>query len=572
MHHFKSLSLPALLLGLGTWIALAVPGRAQEANPRIEVPVGSTVTLQMSGKQIIKAAQSENKDVAIVNIKVDDPRTVLVKGEKAGFTKVILTDKDNRTEAFEVVVGVTDVQLRSLFIGLVRKAVPTANVDIIILPGTAVITGTISNTESVPVILEIAKGLFPAVTNGNRSGGPAVINAMTIAGVQQVQLDVVVAAVNRTLVRQVGFNFAEMGANHFLASLIGNTGGGGGAGATATNNFLSTSMAAAAAGASASMSGAPNAIFGIVNDKQGFLGFINALRAESLVKILAEPRVVTLSGRPAYIIDGGTVPSVTTSSGGTNVNYIPFGTTLNFLPLVLGNGKIHLEVWPQFSTPNQQLALTVGGINPVSAPAFNTRSARVAVQMEDGQTLAIGGLIQNKINGSTNKVPLLGDLPIVGAAFRTVNYTEDEEELLILVTPRLVDPMACNQLPKYLPSQETRSPDDFELFLEGILEAPRGPRTVSLRGYTPAWRNAANASTVPCANCGMPATAAQPPAAIPSMGTMPTTTPPSNAPGALPGVLPAPQLPAPASAQQTGLENSVAPRSVQDPLLDLPPR
>ena len=98
--------------------------------------------------------------------------------------------------------------------------------------------------------------------------------------------------------------------------------------------------------------------------------------------------------------------------------------------------------------------------------------------MEDGQTFVIGGLIQRSINSSTSKVPVLGDVPFLGAAFSSKSFTETESELVILVTPHLVDAMACDQAPKILPGQETRSPDDFELFLEGILEAPRGPRVV----------------------------------------------------------------------------------------------
>src|SRR5439155_16413362 len=106
------------------------------------------------------------------------------------------------------------------------------------------------------------------------------------------------------------------------------------------------------------------------------------------------------------------------------------------------------------------------------------RSANVAVQMEDGQTLAIGGLIQNRVDSNASKVPVLGDLPFFGAAFRNMTYTETEEEMIILVTPRLVDAVDCTKIPRHLPGRETRTPSDFELFLEGILEAPRGQRNV----------------------------------------------------------------------------------------------
>jgi pilus assembly protein CpaC len=122
------------------------------------------------------------------------------------------------------------------------------------------------------------------------------------------------------------------------------------------------------------------------------------------------------------------------------------------------------------------------------------------VIIEDGQTLAIGGLIQNQVVAHTVKVPVLGDLPYLGAAFSSKTFLETEMELVVLVTPHLVDPMACNQVPHLVPGQETRSPDDCELFLEGILEAPRGPREVCQGGrYVPAYKNGPTADVFPCA-------------------------------------------------------------------------
>src|SRR5207302_7854975 len=147
-------------------------------------------------------------------------------------------------------------------------------------------------------------------------------------------------------------------------------------------------------------------------------------------------------------------------------------------------------------------------INGTSVPGRVEQSARTVVEIEDGQTLAIGGLIQHIASATTNKVPVLGDLPFVGAAFSTKTYSDTEQELVILVTPHLVDPMACNQLPKCLPGEETRKPDDYELFLEGILEAPRGPRVpFPDRRFVPAYKNGPTAALYPCAGdgrCGQP--------------------------------------------------------------------
>ncbi len=163
---------------------------------------------------------------------------------------------------------------------------------------------------------------------------------------------------------------------------------------------------------------------------------------------------------------------------------------------MLGNGKIHLEVEPEVSNLDPANGTSIGG---TIVPGRDTQRVHTTVELETGQTFAIGGLVQRKIGGSTNKIPLLGDLPFIGAAFRSVTYNEEEDELLILVTPHLVDPLACNQLPQFRPGEETRSPDDFELFLEGILEAPRGPREVCAGGhYQAAWKNGPTAGTFPC--------------------------------------------------------------------------
>src|SRR5262249_30227168 len=160
-------------------------------------------------------------------------------------------------------------------------------------------------------------------------------------------------------------------------------------------------------------------------------------------------------------------------------------------PIVMGNGKIHLELEPEISALNDAFGTNIQG---TVVPGRTTQRVRTTVEMESGQTLALAGLIQKSSTANSRKGPILGDLPFVGAAFSNKCHREEEIELVILVTPRLVDPMACDQLPKYLPGQETRSPDDFELFLEGILEAPRGPRDICPgQRYVPAFKNSPTA-------------------------------------------------------------------------------
>jgi Flp pilus assembly secretin CpaC len=408
---------------------------------------------------------------------------------------------------------------------VIRDAVPNSNIQVIPVTKDAVIlSGYVSRAEDISMILSIAGNIVdptlfdalsqsnstqsnpPTTTPGNIPTDPnaaattqpaqatprtsqKVINALRVAGVQQVQLDVVVAQVSRSEFRQIGFNFLSSQNSSFIGSTlnglaaqptqIGRIASGGTAQGSvlAANGFIASATS-------------PNIPFGVLNSNSGFLGFLQALRNESASKLLAEPKLTTSSGKQAFFQVGGEQAVLSGASGvnGPGAAFQTIGTTLSFLPVVLGNGKIQLTVNPRVRTPNSAFGIqTSFGF----VTGFDDKQVNATVEMETGQTFVIGGLIQNETRGIVNKVPVLGDLPFVGVLFSTKEYTETEQEVVILVTPYLVDPQSCDQLPKLLPGQETRSPDDFELFLEGILEAPRGPRKVIQdRKYIPAFKNA----------------------------------------------------------------------------------
>jgi pilus assembly protein CpaC len=209
-----------------------------------------------------------------------------------------------------------------------------------------------------------------------------------------------------------------------------------------------------------------------------------------------------MSGRQASFLVGGeqAIP-VPAGLGQVGVQFEEFGTRLNFIPVVLGNGKIHLEVEPEVSALDPAAGTNIQG---TVVPGRATQRVRTTVQLETGQTFVIGGLIQHTVNATTSKVPVLGDLPFLGAAFSSKSFNEVEQETVVLVTPHLVDGMACDQFPKCLPGMETRTPDDFELFLEGILEAPRGQRSVCEgKVYVPAYMHSPTVEQFPCGDHGM---------------------------------------------------------------------
>src|SRR5262249_11487804 len=161
-----------------------------------------------------------------------------------------------------------------------------------------------------------------------------------------------------------------------------------------------------------------------------------------------------------------------------------------------GNGKIYLQVSPRVRSVNNSNALvTTFG----TSPAFDEQRLTTSVICEPGQTVAIGGLIQTTHAGSVTKIPCLGDIPYLRVMFSFATKTEQETETVVLLTPRLIDPADCSQMPKALPGAETRKPDDCEFYLETILEAPRGQRNIFAEGvYTPAWKNGPSANLYPC--------------------------------------------------------------------------
>lgn len=476
------MSIVSRVLGWGMFLGVALlssAARAQEKAPTAIVPLNTTLRLEMSKKQIIASVTNDNEKVCRLVADPKDPRAYLVTGVSAGLAHVTLTDDMKNTEKIDILVTTDDRAIREArareFIKHVQRTVPAATgIDVLVSDQASTIIGTAPDAASRALIGQMASSML---------GPQPVINAISLAGqeihvnvprVQQVELEVVVALVRRSELRRMSFNWVENRANYFIGSILGST--------TATPLAFTSQILTGLNASAQNASGNPNLLFGFVQNRHSFLGFLEALRTEGLVKVLAEPRVVALSGKQSNIVSGGETPIVIATTVGSppTIQYKPFGTTVEFTPVVLENGKIQLDVFAELSNKNDANGVNLPG---VVAPGFDTRRARGTVHIEDCQTFAIGGLIQNTVNGAIKKVPILGDLPFLGVAFSTKQYEESEEELLILVTPRLVDPMACNQLPRRLPGRETRSPDDFELFLTGILEAPRGPREVCPDGH-----------------------------------------------------------------------------------------
>jgi pilus assembly protein CpaC len=211
-------------------------------------------------------------------------------------------------------------------------------------------------------------------------------------------------------------------------------------------------------------------VFGVVNGTSAFFGILEALRQDNLAKIMAEPTLVTISGRPAYFNVGGEFPVPVPQSLGTiSIDFKKYGTQLDFVPVVLGHGRIRLEVRPRITELDPSRSITVAG---TTVPGLRSREVETGVELQAGQSLAIAGLVQHRVEAINRGLPWLSDLPVVGALFRNVREESNEVELLIMVTPELVDAMDPQDVPPCGPGMETRSPNDCELYLKGFLEVP----------------------------------------------------------------------------------------------------
>jgi pilus assembly protein CpaC len=520
---------------IGETVPPATTASPTSVGKAVIVAINGSQKLSMSTKKPIRTVINEKETVARVQAIATDTLSVLVVGLQAGSTKVTLTDVDGATETYDVLVQLDIDAVKSV----IRLTFPTANVTPIAAgTNTIVLTGNVAHPEDIEPILRVARGVLGSAGQGTAE----VYNAMSVGGVRQVQLDVTIAQVNRTEARFRNLNFIVNGTTvtggSILPGLLQQSqqqsaplGGGPGVGIRPTALIGQPLQSTGTAGS--------NIIFGIVPANLNIL--LQALRSEGLAKLLAEPKLVTMSGHPATFLAGGQQAVLGPSSGinGPGVVLHDIGTSLNFLPIVLNNGRIFLEVEPTVRAVDNAL-----GINTAFGftPGFTVQSVRTRVTMEAGQTFAIGGLVQNLVQADTNKVPWLGDLPFVGAAFSSVAYRESEQEVVVLVTPYLVDPMDCKQAPCKLPGMETRKPDDFELYLETILEAPRGQRDVFPgKKYKPAWKNDPLADKIPCGgdrggaegNCnGSTGCATGSCGAIPAVPV--SVAPPAAAPNAMP--------------------------------------
>jgi pilus assembly protein CpaC len=416
-----------------TQVASALP--PTQGPVRVEVPVrltaGKSLVMSLPDKAVrISIANPDVADVMLLN-----PKEVYLLGKKTGSTNLFVWSVGGATSLRDVTVHVDTDALQSRL----REWVPTADgVQVDSVSDTLVVRGRVADAMKAQRIMGLAEAF---------SGGKKAVNMLRVEGGQQVMLEVKVAEVSKTLLDELGVDL----------NLTRNIGG-------ASVNLLSQLLT--------------NGSTSITSTRTGNNIALTAEMKKGLVKVLAEPTITAVNGQEGSFLAGGRIYIPVPQSnglGGTSITLEEkeFGVGLKFLPTVLEDGLINLRVTPEVSELSQYgtTVQSVGGQTSL-LPSITTRRASTTVQLRDGESFAIGGLIKSNVTESIKALPLLGELPVLGALFRSTAFQKEQSELLFVVTPRLVRPTLARPA---LPTDNFRQPTRTELFMDGQLEGKDKP-------------------------------------------------------------------------------------------------
>lgn len=451
-----------------------------QIGPNMQLTIGKSTLLRMPAPvDRVSIGSPDIADVTLIS-----PRELYLLGKNIGTTNLILWSKTKGATIIDISVNFDIGSLRDQF----RRLMPNEpGIKVDMSAEFLVLDGTVSSALAVDQAVQIAqsyvnklnRGLVLPVTagGGQAQGGTTVsigrtdpkavqevagnfvINRLKVASPQQVMLEVKVAEVNKNLLDRLGVEFRGTRTNGDITYGLFNQFG----------DVVGDTLT-------------PDGRLPILSQNIGqFIGIksidkliaIDAEKQDGLVKILAEPNLIAISGQEAEFLAGGKIfiPVARDSgTGGTTITLEEkeFGVGLKFTPTVIEGTRINLRVAPEVSELSQTGTpfTTVGGVTAV-LPSFTTRRAATTVQLNDGQSFAIAGLIRNNVTETVRRFPVLGELPVLGALFRSSEFQTDRSELLFVITPRLVKPLPPNYA---LPTDSFQSPNRAEFFLEGKME------------------------------------------------------------------------------------------------------
>ncbi|WP_349608925.1 MULTISPECIES: type II and III secretion system protein family protein [Cupriavidus] len=485
----------------------------------VVVPVGKSQLIPLP--EAVRNRTLGNPNV--VQATMVSPQTLYVLGRSVGTTNMIVQGRSGSCSIINVVVNADAGGLQTS-LGQLLPGEP--GIRVMTAADNLVLTGSVTNAQSAQMAMDIAQAYVNAAqAEGSKKGG--VLNMMSVDTPQQVMLEVKVAEVSKTLLNQLGSTVNLQGG-------FGSWTGG-----------LVTSL----------LTGASTAIFASKANNRPFDIALDAQKNDSLVKILAEPNLVTISGQEASFLAGGKIyipvaqANVLNGAGTVTLQEEEFGVGLKFTPTVLANGRIHLKVAPEVSELSPTGATVRGSslTGQTVLPVITTRRASTTVQMRDGESFAIGGLLQDSARGSLKALPGAGEVPVLGTLFRSTQYQQDLTELVFIITPRLVKPMQTNNYP--LPTDSFSTPNPLSLYFMGNMEGRGKPLPIPAPAPSQPAAPAAAPATAPSAPRSETATGTSV-----SMGPVPTGRPldepaaPAAAPAAATAMPPVAEVPTPAQA------------------------
>jgi pilus assembly protein CpaC len=441
-------ALAALALTVGT-VGLAAPAVAQPSAAR---PSETLNLSQGAGTMVRLSAPMTDLFIAndaIADVQVRSNSQLYIFGKQRGETTIYATDKSGRVVyAANVRVGANVGSVEEML----RLAMPEAQIQALPMNNLVLLTGTVASPQDVSEAQRLTQAYV--------GDGTQIVSRLRSATPLQVNLKVKIAEVNRSAMKQIGVNLLSRDTTGGFQFGIGqgNPGTNGSSGKEFRIGGAGTTLAAA------------GNLFGL-----DLLGTLDLAAKDGLVSILAEPNLTALSGETASFLAGGEFPiPVAQAQGAVTIEFKQYGVGLAFTPIVLADGRISMRVRPEVSELSTEGSVKAGDF---VIPALTTRRAETTVELGSGQSFMIAGLLRNVNTNDISKAPFLGDLPILGALFRSTQFRRQETELVIIVTPYLVRPIS-GQLA--LPTDGYRAPSDPELNLEGqYYKGVSGPRPAS---------------------------------------------------------------------------------------------
>ncbi|QJB55236.1 type II and III secretion system protein family protein [Pseudodesulfovibrio sp. zrk46] len=444
-HTINIFILTAMLVGLINGLAHADVEIMNSEAPGVIRIVLDKSTILNTDRPISRVSLAQPGAASIV---VLSPTQIYITGQELGTTTLTLWQGKNVSAVYDLVITPDVTRLKRM----IHEILPEEKGIQVLSSGESItLSGTVTNTGNLTSVLSLAEAEAPE----------KVVNLLRVGGVQQVMLEVRVAEMSRTAMKRMGVNLAATFSNFTMYSFL--------------NNLTSLGRQTSGLGA-VNYIELTEKINGVVQYSSGNIavnGLLDALKAHGLARVLAEPNLTCVSGESADFLVGGEIPIPIPSTFGVGIEFKPFGIGLEFTPTVLSSGSINLMVSPEVSELDYTNALRYEGFE---IPALTTRKATTVIDLADGQSFAIAGLISESLKENNHRFPILGDVPVLGSLFRSSDFEKNKTELVIIVTARLAKPIDLDR--QTLPGQNFKEPSDYEFYMLGLLEGQEDKKSV----------------------------------------------------------------------------------------------